>query len=626
MFGGGMMGGGGGFGPGGARFGGTDGWDYEQIGSLTDWTLIKRMWPIVAPYRRRVFAAIGAMTFAAITEAAQPFIIGYGVQRALDGAEMRELLTIGGILLAFALVSGVARAFQQLWMAWVAHRLLFHLRNDLFGHMQRLSLSFYDKEEVGRVMSRVTSDVGQMQTLLSTGLVTVIQDIMMLVVIAVFMFFADIQLAFLTLVTAPVLIGVMAVWQKHAQQSFIRTRLAIAQVNSTINQNVSGVRVVQSLRREATNLREFDELNRRNREANLDAGRLQAIVMPVVEILSTISMILVVFAIGMRLFDGNLTASAAAGLAVTFTLYIQRFFTPIRLIVMQYAVLQRAMAGAHRVFELLDVEPEIVDAPDAVALPDIEGRVDFNHVWFSYLPEQWVLRDFDLHVKAGEAIAFVGHTGAGKTSVISTLTRFYDIQKGELLIDGHSVKDITIDSLRRRTSVVLQDPYLFSGSVAENIRYGRLDATDEEIVEAAKAVGAHEFVMRLEHGYQTNLHERGSNLSVGQRQLISFARALISDPRILILDEATANVDTRTEKVIQQALETMLQGRTSFVIAHRLSTIRNADRICVMRDGQIAEIGSHEELLEQDGVYADLFRMTWTQLGSEELARATSPN
>ena len=304
-------------------------------------------------------------------------------------------------------------------------------------------------------------------------------------------------------------------------------------------------------------------------------------------------------------------APAAAGLALGFTLYIQRFFNPVRDIVLQYTMLQRAMAGAHRIFEVLDTQPEIVDPPEAIVLADIEGRVDFCDVDFSYIAGIPVLEKFDLHVSAGETIALVGHTGAGKTSVTALVNRSYDIQQGEILIDGHDLRSIQRASLTSRMSVVLQEPYLFSGSIRDNIRYGRLDATDEEVEIAAKAVGADDFISQLPADYSTILHERGRNVSVGQRQLIAFARALVADPRILILDEATANVDTQTEKLIQRALETMLQGRTSFVIAHRLSTIRNADRIVMMQLGKIVEIGNHDELMQLDGAYADLYKMTF---------------
>ena len=611
---------------------GTDGWDYDDLGKVYDVALIKRLIPFITPHRWRSLGALISTVILSITSYAPPFIMALAVERiielvqaadagtpgALDEA-VSETRFFGLLLVSLAGVMFLAAMFQRLMTGYIGHNLLRELRSMMFAHLNRLSLSFYDREEVGRIMSRVTSDVVTLQELMTSGFLNVLSDILGLTIIIVLVYLLDPVLATVALAVIPGLFIFMVIWQKYAARAFIRVRQAIAIVNANINENVSGVRVVQSLVREEKNLEHFEALNRQNRQMNLDAAKLQASVMPLVEILSAVATVLVLFVIGLRAFDGAITGAQAAGLALGFTLYIQRFFNPVRDIVLQYTMLQRAMAGAHRIFEVLDTEPEIVDPPGALELEDVEGRVDFEHVKFSYIEGVPVLRDFDLHVEPGETVALVGHTGAGKTSVTALVNRSYDIQDGRILVDGHDLTTIQRASLTRRMSVVLQEPYLFSGTIRENIRYGRLDASDEDVANAARAVGADEFIDQLPNGYSSVLHERGQNLSVGQRQLISFARALVADPRILILDEATATVDTHTEQIIQRALSTMLKGRTSFVIAHRLSTIRSADRIVVMRAGEIVEIGSHDELMTAGGVYADLYQMTFTQAGSEDV-------
>jgi len=601
---------------------GIDGWDYGELGKVYDLGLIKRLIPFITPHKWRAIGAIISMIIFSAASYAPPFIMALAIERigsaVIEGTPesfdraVADTQFFGVIVVVLSVVMFFAAMAQRLLTGYIGHHMLRDLRSDLFSHLNKLSLSFYDREEVGRLMSRVTSDVVTLQELMTSGFLNVLADIIGLIIIVVLVAALDPVLAILALIVVPILFFFMLFWQKFAARAFIRVRQAIAIVNANINENVSGVRVVQSMVREPKNFDDFERLNNQNKVMNLKAAKLQASVMPVVEILSAIATCLVLFVIGYRAFNGVLDAPAAAGLALGFTLYIQRFFNPVRDIVLQYTMLQRAMAGAHRIFELLDTQPEIVDPSDAIALSDVDGRVDFCDVDFSYIAGIPVLEKFDLHVSAGETIALVGHTGAGKTSVTALVNRSYDIQQGEILIDGHDIRSIQRASLTSRMSVVLQEPYLFSGSIRENIRYGRLDATDEDVEIAAKAVGADDFIAQLPADYSTILHERGRNVSVGQRQLIAFARALVADPRILILDEATANVDTQTEKVIQRALETMLQGRTSFVIAHRLSTIRNADRIVMMQSGKIIEIGDHDALMQQGGAYADLYKMTFT--------------
>ena len=544
----------------------------------------------------------------------QPALIARGVDAAQDG-DVNTIIESTAIFLVFVVFGWGFVLLQMLNAGYIGHRVLQSLRVEMFRHLQKLSLRFHDNNEVGRVMSRVQNDVTSMQELLTNGFLTVFGDIIGLAVVVYLVSSRNLELALVTFSVVPILVIVTAVWQIYARKAFLRVRMAIAIVNSNLQENVSGVRVIQSLSREDVNARRFDALNEDNMRANIDAGRLQAAVMPMVEVISSASTALVV------LYGGRLVLNGEISLGV-FTLFlfsIERFFQPIRELTMQYAQLQRAMAGGVRAFEVLDTEPEIVDAPDAIEVDDIKGAVTFDHVDFDYVEGVPVLRDINLDVQPGETIALVGSTGAGKTTFTSLILRFYEVTGGRILIDGIDLRQLNRASLTRRTGVVLQDPFLFSGTVKQNILYGRLEASDDEVIEAGKAVGAHDFIMRLDNGYDTELHERGQNLSVGQRQLISFARAVLARPRILILDEATANVDTRTEVVIQAALRELLKDRTSFVIAHRLSTIREATRILVMDQGRIAEMGTHDELLARGGIYANLYRMTYEKIEEHEI-------
>jgi ATP-binding cassette subfamily B protein len=578
--------------------------DENESGKF-DWYITRKFAPYIARYKGWTLASVALMLLYTAFNLANPYLIGVAIDQFISHDDLRGLAIIGAILIVVNILMWQAQYWQVWTMSWAGQQILYHLSSDMFTHLQQLSLSFYDRTQIGRVMSRLQSDIDVLESMLSSGLLSMLGSLVSLIGIIVAMLAMNVSLALLSFTVLPIMIAIAAFWQRYAQRSFRRTRAAISIVNATLQENISGMRVIQSLVREDRNRAEFDELNTYNRDTNLEASRIAALILPLVEVVAAMAIAITV------LYGGVLVSQSAlkVGILVAFTLYINRFFDPIRDISQQYAQLQRAGVAAERIFQILEMPVDIVDKPGAEQLPQIHGEVEFRNVTFGYSRNLPVLHGLNLHMKAGQTVAIVGPTGAGKSTVAGLLARFYDVEQGAVLIDGHDVRDVTQHSLRSQIGVVLQEPFLFTGTIRDNIRYGRLDATDEEVEEAARAVGVHDLIVQLPDGYETPIRERGRNLSVGQRQLISFARALLADPRILILDEATANIDTFTELLVQQGLRRLLYGRTALVIAHRLSTIKGADNIVVLQAGRIVEQGSHAELLQRNGTYASLYAM-----------------
>ena len=515
-----------------------------------------------------------------------------------------RLMALG--FLVIAVIQWGSDVIHKQQMAYVGQRILLALRMDMFTHLQKLSMSYFDQNKAGKIMSRVQDDVRQLQSLLSI-VVTTLSDVLSLTGIVIMMLWMDPLLGSLTMVVGPVLVILIVWWQKFARKAFTRARLAIADVNAGLQENIAGAKVIQSLHRERTNIADFRKANRANMDANLEATRYSAILPPAVELLSAVALTIIVVVGGSMAIRGTVEV----GVIVAFALYVQRFFAPLQSLTGQYSSLQRALVAGRRIFELLDIEPEVKEKPGAINLSNVRGEITYENVRFHYSPETPVCKGIDLRISQGETVALVGSTGAGKTSIASLLMRLYDVTGGKITIDGHDIREVSLSSLARQFGVVPQEPYLFSAtSVANNIRYNRRDLSDATIIGAAKTVGAHDFISDLPQGYETEMQERGGNLSMGQRQLISFARAVARDPRILILDEATANVDTESEKMIQGALDKLLSDRTAIVIAHRLSTIRGADKIVVVNDGGVEEEGTDEELTALNGTYAKLTATT----------------
>ena len=574
--------------------------------------VVRRFLGFVSPYRNVLIIGIIAVIIFALSVLALPWIIRTTVNDVLDitqrsaGDARNILFVMVGLFFGSVVIHVIVGYIQNIIVGRIAEHILIDLRRAMYAHLQRVSMSFMDKTEVGRMMSRLQGDVAALQEFLETAVVS-IGDFLLLFGIVIAMLIMDWRLALLTFAVVSTLAIARAVWLPIARRAFIYSRQTASITSGALAENINGVRVVQGMSREHVNLDLFKEKADEQLRASKRAARIGLVMIAMVDTLSGSAMAIIIV-VGGSWVIGN---SLEIGSMLAFILYVQLFFDPIRSITMHYAVFQRAMASGERIFEVLDVPIDIEDKEGAEPLVDNDGSVEFKNVTFGYLEDEPILKNINFRVEPGETVALVGPTGSGKTSITSLLHRFYDIWEGEVLISGKDVRDVELSSLGDNIGMVLQEPYLFSSTVYENIRYNKDDATREEVVAAARAVGAHEFIMRLPNGYDTELEQRGGNLSLGQRQLISFARAIVADTKILILDEATASIDSYTELLIQQALSRLLEGRTGLVIAHRLATIRGADRIIVLQNGEIIETGNHDELIAHEGLYARLYSMNY---------------
>ena len=600
--------------------------EQEVFGKVYDPRIARRIWSFVKPYQGRILISVAAVLVFTLTQLALPLIIRHAIDNGMMAGRF-DRTVLAWAVGAFAiviLINYAASYVQESVVGKVAEMVLSDLRRAMFSHLQRVSLSFMDKTEVGRLMSRLQGDVNSMQEFLETSVMSV-GDIALLFGIVSVLLWLDLRLGLLTLATMPALFIVRLFWLPRAKVAFMAAHETNSIANGALAEGIHGVRTVQSLERQHVNFDLYDEKVLANLKTHLTSARYAQIMVPIVDTLTGVAMATVIVVGGSMVLDRSLDI----GVMVAFLFYIQRFFDPIRSLTMQYSVMQRAMASGQRVSEVLDVPLDVMDKAGAVALSgDMEGSVEFRNVTFGYRKDQPVLKNIGFRVNPGEIVALVGPTGSGKSSCMALAHRFYDVWEGQVLVGGLDVRDLTQDSLGEQIAMVLQEPFLFSGSVLENIRYHKAGASREDVVRAAEAVGAHDFIEQLPNGYDTELEQRGGNLSLGQRQLISFARALVADAKILVLDEATASIDSYTEMLIQKALIKLLEGRTGLVIAHRLATVRGADRIIVLQNGEIVESGNHHQLMAAKGLYSRLYSMNYTSfddiLGETEAPTATT--
>lgn len=583
----------------------------ETLEKEFNWSHYKRLGAYIKPYKKAVFKTLFVIILANLASMLGPYFTKIAIDQVIPQKNLSLLLILGAIFLFSLVIIGWCMRYRIYAITEIGQDILKDMRFSIFEHLQKLPFSYFDSRPHGKILIRVVNYINTLSDLLSNGLINLISDLFNVIITLIFMLFIDVKLTLYSLLLLPVLFVMVLFIQGKQRKAYQELSNKQSNLNAYIHESISGIKITQSFAREDENFQIFNEVSEEYRQSFMKAVRVQYLLWPAVQNISVITTCFIYF-VGIR----QLGVSVTTGTLIAFIGYINNFWNPVINIGNFYNSLITATAYLERIFETMDVVPEIQDAPHAIELPPIKGTVDFQHVYFRYEEVKNILTDVSFHIEPGQTIALVGPTGAGKTTIINLLSRFYDVNEGAVKIDGYDVRDVTLRSLRKQMGVMLQDTFIFSGTIIENIRYGNLAATEEEVIQAAKIVRAHDFIKDLKDGYETVVEERGSTLSAGQRQLISFARALLADPKILILDEATSSIDTKTEELLQEGLQQLLKGRTSFIIAHRLSTIKNSDKIFYIDGGRIVEEGSHDQLMAKHALYHHLYQSQYDLLKS----------